>query len=84
MIVDYPEERARAIEVLVEQLRTRERPAREILRDLQPYTVSLHHGEAKRLRGCGLIEQIMSRVGRWHGSYDRVRGITETDPERII
>ena len=84
VIVDYPESSARETEALVEKLRTREGPAREALRRLQPYTVSLHDGEAERLRRKGLIEEIMPRVGRWHGGYDRVRGLTEADPERII
>ena len=83
VIVDYPEERARAIEVLVEQLRTRERPAREILRDLQPYTVSLQVREAERLRARRWIDEIRPRVGRWLGVYDSVRGITQVDPELI-
>ena len=84
VVVDYPESNAPEIETLVEQLRTRERSARDIMRELQPYTVSLHAGEAERLQRKGLIEEIMPGVGRWHGVYDAVRGLTEADPERII
>lgn len=84
VVVDYPASNARGIEVMVEQLRTRVRPARDIMRELQPYTVSLHSGEAERLRERGLIEEIMPRLGRWHGDYDHLRGITEADPERIV
>lgn len=84
VIVDYPESRARETEAMVEKLRTRDGTVNEILRELQPYTVSLHDREAERLRLTGLIEEIMPRVGRWHGSYDCVRGITEVDPELII
>lgn len=84
VIVDYPKSNAQAIETLVEQLRTLERPARDILRELQPYFVSLHAGKAERLRAEALIEEILPGVGRWHGDYDLVRGITEADPERIV
>lgn len=84
VIVDYPKSNAQAIEALVEQLRTRERPARDIMRELQPYFVSRHAGEVERLRSRELIEEILPGVGRWHGDYDLVRGIIEADPERII
>ena len=83
VIVDYPKSNAQATETLVEQLRTRERPARDILRELQPYFVSLHAGEAERLRPKW-IGEVLPGVGRWHGDYDLVRGITEADPERIV
>ncbi len=84
VIVDYPETHARDIERLAEQLRTRERPAREILRQLQPHTVSLHRREYERLRVKSFIEEVMPGIGRWHGTYDAVRGIVEADPERIV
>ena len=84
VIVDYPKSSTRAIEALVEQLRTPERSPREILRRLQQHTVSLRADRAERLRREGLIEEIIPGVGRWHGDYDTVRGVTEADPERII
>ncbi|MXX24069.1 MAG: hypothetical protein F4Z82_01300 [Caldilineaceae bacterium SB0668_bin_21] len=84
VIVDYPKSSTRAIEALVEQLRTRERSPREILRQLQQHTVSLRAGGAERLLREGLIEEIIPGVGRWHGDYNPVRGLTEADPERII
>ena len=83
VIVDYPKSNARAIEALVEQLRTRERPARDILRELQPYFVSLHAGKAERLRPKR-IEEILPGIGRWHGDYDPVRGVTEANRELIV
>jgi len=83
VIVDYPKSNAQAIEALVEQLRARERPARDILRELQPYFVSLHASKAERLRPKW-IEEILPGVGRWHGDYDLVRGITEAYPELIV
>lgn len=83
VVVDYPKTNTRVIERLVEQLRTRERSPGEVLRRLQPYSVSLHAREAERLP-TGLIEEIMPGVGRWRGAYDPVRGVTEADPELIV
>ena len=84
VIVDYPEADARNIERLAEQLRTRERRPREVLRDLQPHTVALRQGEAQRLQARGRIVEIIPGVGRWHGTYDSVRGIVDADPELIV
>ncbi len=86
VIVDYPEVEGQKIEFLVEQLQTRQRPAREVLRDLQPHTVSLQRHEYDRLKGRGLIEGIdaVRNIGRWNGKYDSVRGIVEADPELIV
>ena len=84
IIVPYPEEDAGRIAGLVEQLKNRERPARQILRLLQPHTVSVQRREARRLEREGWIEEIMAGLGIWHGTYDPVRGITATDPDLII
>ena len=85
VIVDYPEADRPKIERLVGQLRERERPAREVLRDLQTHTVSLHRREYERLKGRGLIEGIetIRNMGRWNGVYDSIRGIVEADPDLI-
>ena len=86
VIVPYPESAVLDVERLLEQLRTRERPPREVLRRLQPHTVSLFRGEYDRLRKIGLVEEIDSipGMGLWHGGYDHVRGIAEANPELII
>ena len=85
VIVDYPEADRLKIERLVGQLHARERPAREVLRDLQTHTVSLHRREYERLKGRGLIEGIeaVRNMGRWNGVYDSIRGIVEADPDLI-
>jgi CRISPR-associated endonuclease/helicase Cas3 len=83
VVVNYPSSRERKIETLVEQLRTRGRLARGLMRELQPYTVSIRKADAERLLGRGVIDPIMPGLGRWHGQYDHVRGITEADPVRI-
>lgn len=84
VIVSWPEDAAIEIDRLVGQLRTRERPAREVLRQLQPHTVSLYRREYAQLMGSGLIEEALPNVGRWHGGYDPVRGIVGADPELIV
>ncbi len=84
VIVPYPEEDAGKIAGLVEQLRAREHPARQILRLLQPHTVSVQRREAQGLAREGWIEEVMPGMGIWHGTYDPVLGITATDPDLII
>ena len=84
IIVPYPEEDAGRIAGLVEQMRTREHPARQILRLLQPHTVSVQRREAQRLERDGWVEEVMPGLGIWHGTYDPVLGITATDPDLII
>ncbi len=84
VIVDYPIANASTIERLLEQLRGRERPPREVLRLLQRYTVSLRQREAERLKTRGWIEEFMPRMGRWKGAYDSIRGIVEADPELVF
>ena len=85
VIVDYPEREAPRIDSLVEQLRTRERPAREILRELQPHMVSIYRSEYDRRLRDRFIEELLPGVGRWPlGYYDPVRGITDADPDTIV
>ena len=85
VIVDYPEADVPKIDRLVEQLRTRERPVRVVLRELQPHTVSLRQREWERLKAVGFVEELtaLRGVGRWRWSYDKVRGIVEANPELI-
>ncbi len=85
VIVDYPESDATNIDRLVEQLRARERPARAILRDLQPHMVSIYQSEYERRLRDGFIEELLPGVGRWpRGYYHSVRGITDADPDTIF
>ena len=71
---------------LVEALTTRQRPPRGVIRELQPFVVSIHSTEYDRLRQRGFISDIeaLPRLGVWHGHYDPVRGIVEADRELVI
>ena len=82
VIVDYPEPGDKTIEGLVDRLRNHRGPPREMLRQLQPYTVSLYDSHATRLRKW--IEPLIPGLGRWLGRYDPVRGVTEADPDYIV
>ncbi len=84
VIVDYPEADAAKIERLVEQLRSRERPAREVLRELQPHMVSIRRRDYEAWLRERFVEELLPGVGRWPGGYyDTVRGITVEDPEMV-
>ena len=84
VIVNYPNAEGTVHEDLLEHLRGRRRPAREVLRLIQPFIVSLRQDEAEHLKTQGRIEELMPCVGLWHGAYDTVRGIVETDPELVV
>ena len=84
VIVGYPEGEVPHIELLLDQLRTRERSPRAVLRELQPHIVSVYRREAERLIRERWIHEVMPGVGRWLGTYDAVRGIVEANPELIF
>ena len=84
VIVGYPEGEVPHIELLLDQLRTRERSPRAVLRELQPHIVSVYRREADRLIRERWIHEVMPGVGRWLGTYDAVRGIVEANPELIF
>ena len=84
LIVEYPNHDAGRIARLVEQLRTREKPPRLTLRELQPHTVSMHQREAHRMQQQGWIDPIMPSLGVWIGQYDPVRGLVGANRDLII
>ncbi len=77
------EERQR-VRTLVERLRSGAPDARELLRRLQPYVVSVRRREAARYRQQGLIDEVMPGVGEWLGGYDDVTGLAAPDPEQLV
>ena len=59
--------------------------AREVLRKLQPYIVSIRRPEAAGLQEQGLITPLLGgAIGEWHGNYDPIRGIVASDPDYIF
>ena len=86
VVVDFPRASLPEIDALVDQLRFPRRPVREILRDLQPHTVSILRPEYERHKAEGFIEGVgsLADVGRWRGRYDAIRGIVATDPDLIV
>ena len=84
VIVGYPEGEVPHIELLLDQLRTRERSPRAVLRELQPHIVSVYRREADRLIRERWIQEVLPGIGRWLGTYDAVRGIVEANPELIF
>ena len=65
----------RDVEQVLGQLRRGSANARVLLRDLQPYVVSVRHREAQGYKQRGLIEPLTESLGRWLGRYDPVRGL---------
>ena len=84
VIVEYPQEDSERIRRLSEQLVGRNGNPRQIIRELQRHTVSMHRREAQRLQDQGWIEPIMPGLGIWHGRYDPIRGIVEANRDMIV
>jgi len=69
-----PEQR-RQVEALLDDARGARGNARWVLRDLQPYLVSIPRYTADRLRARGLVELVTPGLGVWLGDYDAVAGL---------
>jgi CRISPR-associated endonuclease/helicase Cas3 len=52
------------------------RPPRFLMRQLQPYLVSVRTREAQHYRQQGLLTEVTLGVGEWSGDYDPIRGLT--------
>lgn len=87
VVVDYPHAE-RDINGIVERLRDKPSgygTARELMRQIQPYTVQVPLHQVEHLQARGRITPILpERLGQWDGTYDLVRGITDTDPTLVI
>lgn len=80
-----PEENLRVHELIDELTLPQPANARRILRQLQPYVVSVRRHQAERLQQQGLITPVLGgAIGVWHGQYDPVRGLVATDPEALV
>jgi len=85
VVVSYgtPAQRAR-VEEVVGRLRAHDPAVRSLMRELQPYVVSLYAHEAGRQKSAGFIGEIMPRLGVWNGRYDSVLGLVAADIEYIV
>jgi CRISPR-associated endonuclease/helicase Cas3 len=72
------DERAQAQRVL-RDLRAGYGNPRLLLRQLQPYLVSLRKWQAGNYRGRGLLQPVAPGLSEWLGAYDPIRGITDRD-----
>lgn len=74
-----PDEQQRVRNIL-EDLRYRRGSVRQLMRQLQPYVVSVRRRQAERYRRQGFIgEPILLGVSEWLGDYDLVRGLAARD-----
>jgi CRISPR-associated endonuclease/helicase Cas3 len=86
VIVHYgSEEEQNKAQRAIARLRRDQTQARLILRQLQPFMVSLRRREAERYRKQGFIDELLPGVGLWLGKYDAMRGLTaEDDLDRLV
>jgi len=72
---------------LVAELRNGFPNTRSLLRRLQPYMVSVYHGQVYGLKRSGLISEIGPGLYEWLGEYHPVRGIggmTSLEPDALV
>ena len=81
-----PDERQKMLDA-VAALRGGSKDARRLLRQVQPWTVSLYRRQASENQRAGLLFEIMPGLYEWRGDYDPVTGIggvSGIDPDRLI
>lgn len=83
---DQPEEWLKVLNA-VAALRKGNKSARQLLRQVQPWSVSLYRREALEKERAGLLDEIMPGLYEWRGAYNVVTGIggvTTIDPDALI
>ncbi len=81
-----PEEWPKVLKA-VAVLREGNKNARQLLRQVQPWSVSLYRGEALEKERTGLLDEIMPGLYEWRGTYNAVTGIggvKTIDPDQLI
>lgn len=75
------EEDRQRVQSILTRLRSGAPPIRRLLRQLQPYTVSLWRRQALEYQRQGFLssEEVAPGLWEWLGSYDPVRGLTARD-----
>jgi CRISPR-associated endonuclease/helicase Cas3 len=63
------------LQALLDALRARKEDPRHVMRQLQPYLVSIYRSRADAYLRQGLLTEVLPTLYLWHGRYDRVRGI---------
>jgi CRISPR-associated endonuclease/helicase Cas3 len=85
IITDYgAQEERRRVQTILARLRGGAPPTRRLLRQLQPYTISLYKPQADKYLNQGFLspqtsEGIPPGIWEWVGEYDRVHGLSITD-----
>ena len=81
-----PEEWQQVLDA-VAALREGSKDARRLLRQTQPWTVSLYRGQANEKQRAGLLDEIMPGLYEWLGTYDErtgIGGVSAMDPDRLV
>lgn len=68
---------------LLAQIRFRGGVSRELMRQLQPYLVSIYVREVGQLHQAGFLAEVCDGLYEWLGGYERVCGLTEKRGTRM-
>lgn len=82
VVIEYgTEEERQRVRLILAKLRAGVPPTRRLLRQLQPYTVSLWRRQAIEHQKQGYLStgQVAPGLWEWLGSYDQVRGLSAAD-----
>jgi len=82
VVTDYgTEEERQRVRAILNRLRAGAPPVRRLMRQIQPYTVSLWHRQAieHQRRGFLSSDEIAPGLWEWMGRYDPVRGLSASD-----
>jgi CRISPR-associated endonuclease/helicase Cas3 len=81
VVVAYgPAKTQRRMREIVERLRSGASDGRHLIRELQPYLVSVRTFVANEYRIRGLIREVRPGISEWLGMYDPIRGLVADDP----
>lgn len=82
VVTDYgTEEERQRVRAILNRLRAGAPPVRRLMRQIEPYTVSLWRRQAieHQRRGFLSSEEIAPGLWEWLGRYDPVRGLSASD-----
>jgi CRISPR-associated endonuclease/helicase Cas3 len=81
VVVAYgPSKTQRRMREIIERLRSGAPDGRYLIRELQPYLVSVRTSVANKYRIRGLVREVRPGIGEWLGTYDPIRGLVADDP----
>ncbi len=85
VVMDYGDDaEQRRVAELIEDVSAGRGNPRRVLRELQPYVVSVRRRELPDLQARRLVEEVVPGLNLWRGEYHSVRGVTATAATALL